>query len=286
MTLQTVNGNPRHTTADMAAGRTCIKYVLCLFNFIFFLAGAAVLAVGIWLSVDKTSFTMLTKLSQDDTLAQFNDPSVIEQGAYILIAAGALIFIIGFLGCCGSLKESRLMLGLYGGLMLLVFLLYITAAILATVYKQEAEAGLKSFLQFTISEWYSTKEKPNTITVGWNIAMAQLSCCGANNYTDFFKAVKWQANKREEQQVPAACCQLEISDTNMYQPVDDGCLAGPTAGNSFYLVGCYHAIKRHVVEHVNVLIGACVALGALQMIVIALSFCLCKMIALRLEDKW
>jgi len=263
----------------------CIKYLLCLFNLIFFLAGAAVLAVGIWLSVDKTSFTMLTNLSQDDSLAQFNDPSVIEQGAYILIAAGALIFIIGFLGCCGSLKESRLMLGLYGGLMLIVFLMFIAAAILVTVYKHETERGLKSFLKFTIDKWYSTKDKPNTITVSWNVAMAQLSCCGANNYTDFRTAEKWTASRPAGQLVPAACCQLQISSSNMYEPRDPECLTKPSAGNSFYLVGCYHAIKRHAVENVNIFIGACVAFGAMLLIVAILSFCLCKMIDLR-EDKW
>ncbi|XP_037080603.1 tetraspanin-1-like [Pollicipes pollicipes] len=269
----------------MCAGMMCIKYVLCIFNFVFFSAGAAVLTVGIWLSVDKTSFTMLTRLSQDESLALFNDASVIEQGAYILIAAGALIFIIGFLGCCGSIKESRLMLGLYGGLMLIVFLLYIAAAILATIYKQEAEKGLKSFLQFTISEWYSTKDKPNTITVSWNVAMAQLSCCGANNYTDFRKAERWTSSKPADQVLPAACCQLIVSSDNMYQPRDPKCLTDPSADNSFYLVGCYHAIKRHVVKNVDIVIGICVALGALQLIVIILSFCLCKMIDLR-SDKF
>ena len=35
---------------------------------------------------------------------------MIEQGAYILIAAGAFIFIISFLGYCGAIKESRVLL--------------------------------------------------------------------------------------------------------------------------------------------------------------------------------
>lgn len=33
-------------------------------------------------------------------------------GVYILIAAGALMMIVGFLGCCGAIKESPCMLGL------------------------------------------------------------------------------------------------------------------------------------------------------------------------------
>lgn len=31
---------------------------------------------------------------------------------YILIGAGALMMLVGFLGCCGALQESQCMLGL------------------------------------------------------------------------------------------------------------------------------------------------------------------------------
>lgn len=36
----------------------------------------------------------------------------ISAGVYILIAAGALMMVVGFLGCCGAIKESPCMLGL------------------------------------------------------------------------------------------------------------------------------------------------------------------------------
>lgn len=33
-------------------------------------------------------------------------------GVYILIGAGALMTVVGFLGCCGAIRESPWMLGL------------------------------------------------------------------------------------------------------------------------------------------------------------------------------
>lgn len=33
-------------------------------------------------------------------------------GVYILIGAGALMMLVGFLGCCGASQESQCMLGL------------------------------------------------------------------------------------------------------------------------------------------------------------------------------
>lgn len=40
-------------------------------------------------------------------------------GVYILIAAGALMMVVGFLGCCGAMKESPCMLGLVSGMSVL-----------------------------------------------------------------------------------------------------------------------------------------------------------------------
>lgn len=38
--------------------------------------------------------------------------SPLPAGVYILIGAGALIMVVGFLGCCGAVQESQCMLGL------------------------------------------------------------------------------------------------------------------------------------------------------------------------------
>lgn len=40
------------------------------------------------------------------------DHSLCCLGVYILIVAGALMMVVGFLGCCGAIRESQCMLGL------------------------------------------------------------------------------------------------------------------------------------------------------------------------------
>ena len=39
-------------------------------------------------------------------------PCPVPPGVYILIGAGALMMLVGFLGCCGAVQESQCMLGL------------------------------------------------------------------------------------------------------------------------------------------------------------------------------
>lgn len=74
------------------------------------LAGVAILGVGIWVKVDSGSiFSFLAKID--------NAPPELSQVlniGYLLIALGALLVVIGFLGCCGVIKESRCMLLLVG----------------------------------------------------------------------------------------------------------------------------------------------------------------------------
>uniref|UniRef100_A0A8C6XWA1 CD9 molecule n=1 Tax=Naja naja TaxID=35670 RepID=A0A8C6XWA1_NAJNA len=84
-------------------GTKCIKYLLFGFNFVFWLAGTAVLGIGLWLRFDSQN---------KDIFQSDGSTSNFYTGIYILIGAGALIMLVGFLGCCGAIQESQCMLGL------------------------------------------------------------------------------------------------------------------------------------------------------------------------------
>ncbi|XP_078113028.1 CD9 molecule a isoform X3 [Sander vitreus] len=89
--------------AALSGGEMCIKYLMFAFNLVFWLAGTAVFAIGLWLRLDPK------------TKGLFEGPDslyVFYTGVYILIGAGALMMVVGFLGCCGAIQESPCMLGL------------------------------------------------------------------------------------------------------------------------------------------------------------------------------
>ena len=70
------------------------------------MAGAAILGVGIWVKVDSNSLLGIL----DDVDGAPSGLSQLVNVSYLLIGVGAVLLVIGFLGCCGAVRESRCML--------------------------------------------------------------------------------------------------------------------------------------------------------------------------------
>lgn len=70
------------------------------------MVGAAILGIGIWLKVDSKSLFGVLEDIEDLPPEMFQLVNV----SYLLIGVGVFLFVIGFLGCCGAVKESRCML--------------------------------------------------------------------------------------------------------------------------------------------------------------------------------
>lgn len=253
-------------------GACIAKYLLCCFNFIIFIAGSVILGVGIWLAVDKSSFIALTKVVPSEHLEQFTQPKVIDQASYILIVAGAFMFIVSFLGYCGAIRESQHLLTAYGICLVLILILEITAGGLAAAYKGTAEEETRTFLKSSIKKYYTTGNQTDAFSLLWNHIQAQLSCCGVDDYKDFEDAINWDKNKV----IPESCCVL--SDASTFKPKFPICTTRPDELNSYRFKGCLKAALEWIMSHMNIVIGVGIGLGVVQLLGIFLAFCLCKSI--------
>lgn len=257
----------------MDCGTCFAKYILCLFNFIIFLGGGTVLAVGVWLYVDKDSFLSVTKAVDYNTLPQLEQltqPEVVAHISYALMAAGGIIFILSLLGYCGALRESRCLLGFYGFLLVVILVLEITAAGLAYAYMDKAETEVKTFLKDTIENYYTTeKGNENGPTLVWNYLMTEMSCCGVDNYTDFYISDSF---KQTGKKVPEACCKMTSNTTLL----DRDCPKSPKIENSFMFTGCYNTIMDRIQEHMNIVIYVVIGIIIVELLSTFLAFCLCK----------
>lgn len=145
-----------------------IKVMMILFNLLIFLCGAALLAVGIWVSVDGTSFLKAFG-SLSSSAMQF-----VNVG-YFLIAAGAVLFILGFLGCYGAHSENKCVLMMFFSILLIIFIAEIAGAVVALVYTTMAEQFLTFLVVPAIEKDYGYQTE---FTQVWNSTMEGVRWAG------------------------------------------------------------------------------------------------------------
>ncbi|NXH62001.1 TSN1 protein, partial [Rhabdornis inornatus] len=154
---------------------TFIKVMMILFNLAIFLGGGALLGVGIWVKVDGESFLNIFGALSSSVLQVVNV-------AYLLIVIGAILVVIGFLGCYGAQKESKCLLMMFFSVVLIIFIVEVAAAVVALVFTGLAETLLTGLVTPLLKENYGVDP---AFTEIWNVTMTEVRCCGLNNYTDF-----------------------------------------------------------------------------------------------------
>nr|XP_019935332.1 PREDICTED: CD81 antigen-like [Paralichthys olivaceus] len=108
----------------------CIKYLLFFLNFIFWLAGGVILGVALWLRHDPKTSSLLV-LEIDGAHA----PSTFYISVHILIAVGAVMMVVGFLGCYGAIQESQCLLGTFFACLVILFACEVAAGIWGFMHK-------------------------------------------------------------------------------------------------------------------------------------------------------
>lgn len=272
-------------------GANCARWLLCLSNFFFIVISAGVLVVGTWVAVSKETFielyvnisttSPLNPTEEKDAstlLREFVEPAVIDQAGYLLIALGAFIFIISFLGYCGSIKESRVLLTAYGIFLLIIFCLQIALIILVTVWKPETDVSPKGFLEHSLTKYYTIGKNKDAVSLSWDMIMATMGCCGVNGAQDFKTSklfVMAASAEGLDREIPESCCFL-TGDTALIQPKEPTCIRTPTQDNSYLNTGCYDKLIMLIQDYLNLVIGAVVIVVAVQLLAIIFSFCLCR----------
>uniref|UniRef100_UPI00398F792C CD81 molecule a n=1 Tax=Pristiophorus japonicus TaxID=55135 RepID=UPI00398F792C len=156
----------------------CIKYLLFVFNFLFWLAGGVVLGVALWLRHDPQTTSVLETHFEDQSA-----PSTFFIGVYILIGVGAVMMIVGFLGCYGAIQESQCMLGTFFACLVILFACEVAAGIWGFVNKDEVAKEMKAFYDQASNAYnmpmqnQEKKEQAKAVLVALHNA---LDCCGAN----------------------------------------------------------------------------------------------------------
>lgn len=142
-------------------GMKCVKYLLFVFNFIFWLMGSFVLAVGLWLRFDPETVSLLNVEKAPETFFI---------GVYILIGAGSLVMLVGFFGCCGAVQESQCLLGSFFACLLIIFGAEVAAGVFGFLNKDKIIQDVQNF--------YTSAYNENNNGTLISSYKQVLNCCG------------------------------------------------------------------------------------------------------------
>ncbi|XP_072591280.1 tetraspanin-3-like [Vulpes vulpes] len=185
--------------------------------------------------------------------------------AVVIIAVGALLFIIGLIGCCATIRESRCGLATFVIILLLLFVTEVVV-VLGYVYRAKVETEVDRSIQKVYRTYSGTN--PDAASRAVDYVQRRLHCCGIHNYsdwenTDWFKETK-------NQSVPLSCCRETASSSN-------GSLAHPS---NLYAEGCEALDVKKLQEIMMHVIWAALAFAAIQLLGM-----LCACIVLRRRSR-
>ncbi|XP_076803380.1 CD9 antigen-like [Clavelina lepadiformis] len=222
------------------------KYLLFAFNFCFWLAGAGVLGVGIWLQVES------------DTVATVEIDGVdLTVGPIVLIVAGSCMLVIGFFGCCGAIKESTCLLGTYFGLLFVVLGLEVGIGVWAFVTYDSLQEAIDTSLNNTLKA-----DNPDFITS----FQKNLKCCGATQGCQDWAGAEGSMG-----------CYCEPDDSNdetscIKTPLE--CVGTDTPEN-VYATPCSEAYYDFIYENLTIIGAVGLAVGLAEILGMIIAMCMC-----------
>lgn len=259
-------------------GKPIMKFFMIGVNVVFWAFGGTLLGLGIWMAVDPDAFDSMDATGMDDALW--------AAAVYTMIGVGAGVFLLGFLGCCGSIRggegKRNIMLKLYIALVSVIMLAEIVVIILTAIFWGNINDSVRDRMRDDIKTEYISAP-PNDgdgVSHSWNKMQYEWECCGSYDYRDY-QGSDYTANTGNA--VPFTCCKyVRGSDYENEDNVNyDACLLEarlPYDSNRHYenlnARGCYNEMSKFFDQNAAIIIGVTCGVIALQILGIIFACCI------------
>lgn len=305
----------------------CIKYLVILYNFVFWVRQVTDLN-GIDLSLFSSLLFSLQSIGvallgttiflyvDSQTYGAFGATSEHYMTLFLLLMAlGAVMSLVGFIGCCGAIRESTCVLATY-------FLLCVTMCVAsgAAIWWSAQNADLMEarlhteILHIVRNKYFEGRSGTSEAIV--DAIQADFACCGVKNHADW-ATTKYNTERNNSGildfgvasgaispnsnrfKVPPSCCRPEVNILECDRIRSDLVLLDHdghahsdshshthayTTPPGIYSEGCLSKFSRYAREQWTWLIAVAALVIGVQCIAIIFSCCLCCAIR-RSDDK-
>ncbi|KAK6178466.1 hypothetical protein SNE40_013254 [Patella caerulea] len=256
-----------------------VKWLVFFFNFIFWMAGAGMVGIGIWAFVEKNKFYHQEIQSIYDVMF---DLSV------VFLVLGVIIFILGFSGCIGALRENTYLLKFFYIVMILIFVAEITLGVIAFVFRDKAKQTITDMFQENFIPRYEDDPDAKSF-IDW--IQENIHCCGvtSNGYKDWNQNMYFNCTTSNLSKLscatPYSCCRKQ--DTIRAGVPNILCGAGalkaeaPNRSSQIYTIGCIDAMLNMAEQNLPIVGGVVIAFTIPQLI----GICLARMLEGQILDQ-
>lgn len=221
-------------------GITSPKTVLVFLNLIFWAAAGVLCYVGAYVFITY------------DNYDHFFEDTYTLIPAVIIIAVGALLFIIGLIGCCATVRESYCGLVTFVVILLLVFMTEVAVVVLGYVYRAKVEDEVNNSIKEVFDEYNGTNSNAQSRAIDY--VQRQLQCCGIHNYSDWQYTHWYEESKNNS--VPSSCCRSNI----------ESCTGSLTRLLDLYQEGCEALVVKKLKEIMMYVIWTALTFAAIQVL--------------------
>jgi len=173
----------------MGCATALVKYIMFFFNFLFVVGGAALIALGVLQYNGYKEYKEITA-----------EIGPYQASPIVLWVIGGIILFIAFMGCCGTLRESKCMMMTYSTFLGIILILEVALAVGIYMNQDDIKTWVKDGLEKSLKEY----NNDDTIRQVWDDMQKNLKCCGVNSYAD------WGIN------VPSSCCANQENCSNLF----------------------------------------------------------------------
>ncbi|XP_021515820.1 CD63 antigen [Meriones unguiculatus] len=226
-------------------GMKCVKFLLYVLLLAFCACAVGLIAIGVTVQV------VWNQAINQETVPGSLLPVVI-------IAVGAFLFLVAFVGCCGTCKENYCLMITFAIFLTLIMLVEVAVAIAGYVFRDKVKSEVNKELQQYMQN-YLKDNKTAPVLDRWQ---KKFECCGATNYTDW-ENIPGMGKDR----VPDSCC-INITV---------GC------GNGFkestiHTQGCLETMEIWLRKNILLVAAAALGIAFVEVLGIVFSCCLVKSI--------
>nr|CAH7739505.1 unnamed protein product [Callosobruchus chinensis]CAI5831305.1 unnamed protein product [Callosobruchus analis] len=260
----------------------CVKYLIFILNFVFWLFGGLLIGIGLYAFVDKWQLTGWVKLE--------NVYDVILNISLVMVIMGGVVFIVSFAGCVGALRENTCLLKFYSLCLLIFFLLEMGIAIVGFIFPHSMQSVLEeNFTDNIIRTYRDDPDLQNFI----DFAQQEFRCCGLSNdgFLDWSKNEYFNCSSPSVEHcgVPFSCCinatDLSSRLVNIMCGYGVQTLSVAEASKKVWTSGCIDIVRSWAERNLYTIAGIALAVALSQLFVIYLAKTLEGQIDLQ-KSRW